>query len=80
MLLKVFFPDMLFNLTPVAEVYRRKDPNEEEAIVCIEAVARVPQQVVKWGHEAVRASTPALYALYYGEIVPACDAAAIRYR
>jgi len=72
MLLQVFFPDQLANLAPEADVYRRKNPKEEEAIAVIEAVARVPQQVVKWGHQAVKATEPMLYDFYYKEIVPAC--------
>ncbi len=76
MLLQTFFSDMLANLDPQADVYRRNNPREEEAVACIEAVARVPQQVVKWGHQAVRITTPALYAFYYGEIVSACEKAA----
>lgn len=71
-LLNTFFPDMLANLTPMADVYRRKNPLEEEAIACIEAVARVPQQVVKWGHDAVRCCTPKLHRFYYTQIVLAC--------
>ncbi len=80
MLLQTFFPDMLANLDPQADVYKRKDPKEEEAIACIEAVARVPQQVVKWGHQAVRITTPKLYDFYYNEIVPACEQALTRLR
>ena len=72
MLLQIFFPDMLANLTPAADVYRRTNAQEEEAIAVIEAVARVPQQVVKWGDRAIRATTPKLYDFYYGQIVPAC--------
>ena len=75
MLLQTFFPDMLANLEPQADVYKRKNPQEEEAIACNEAAARVPQQVVKWGHQAVRTTTPKLYDFYYGEIVPACEKA-----
>lgn len=71
-LLNTFFSDMLANLTPQADVYKRKNPKEEEAVAVIEAVARVPQQVVKWGRHAVQAATPALYAFYYETIVPAC--------
>ncbi|MDX2074101.1 MAG: DUF2748 family protein [Alphaproteobacteria bacterium] len=73
--LRAFFLDMLANLTPVADVYKRGTTQEQEAIACIEATARVPQQVIKWGHTAVRHCTPGLYALYYGEIVPACEQA-----
>jgi len=73
--LNLFFEDMLFNLTPQAEDYQRSDPVAQEAIIVIEATARVPQQVVKWGHDAVRCCTPSLYRLYYGTIVPACEKA-----
>lgn len=76
--MQLFFRDMLFNLSPVADAYKRASALAEEAIICIEAVARVPQQVVKWGHPAVHCCIPSLYALYYGTIVPACDKAANR--
>jgi hypothetical protein len=76
---RTFLQDMAFNLSPVADVYKRNNPQEEEAIATIEAVARVPQQVVKWGHDAVRASIPSLYALYYDDIVPACVKACARH-
>lgn len=76
-LLNTFFNDMLANLSPQADVYKRKNPKEEEAVAVIEAVARVPQQVVKWGRDAVKQATPALYAFYYDTVVPAC-AKAIR--
>ncbi len=75
-----FFRDQIFNLYPQHEAYTRSDPLAQEAIVVIEAVARVPQQVVKWGHEAVRTTEPALYRLYYGTIVPACEKANRRYQ
>lgn len=65
-----FLQDMSFNLAPVAEVYRRADPVEEEAIACIEALARVPQQVNKWGHAAVAYTIPYMYRLYYGSVIP----------
>lgn len=63
--------DMAFNLAPDADVYKRPDPQEEEAIACIEALARVPQQAAKWGHAATRACWPKLYALYYGQVIGA---------
>lgn len=66
------FEDMLFNLTPEADVYKRDDPEEEEAIACIEAVARVPQQVNKWGRQAVKVLMHNLYHIYYREIIPGC--------
>ncbi len=73
--IRMFLQDMRFNLTPVADAYMRDDPLEEEAIACIEALARVPQQANKWGHEAVKRGWPQLYRLYYGQVTPACIAA-----
>lgn len=64
--------DMLFNLSPQADAYSRENPVEEEAIACIEALARVPQQVNKWGYRATRILMPNLYKLYYREVIPAC--------
>lgn len=62
--------DMAFNLAPDADAYRRPNPLEEEAIMCIEALARVPQQANKWGHDATQAAWPKLYSLYYGQVIP----------
>jgi len=64
--------DMLFNLSPVADVYRSDDKDQEEAIACAEALARVPQQVVKWGHHTTLFMYPHLYRIYYGQVIPAC--------
>ncbi len=64
--------DMLFNLEPKADVYKRSNPKEEEAIACIEALARVPQQVNKWGHTVTKAMTPNLYQIYYQQVIPSC--------
>jgi hypothetical protein len=63
--------DMKFNLAPIASAYQRDDPEEEDAIACAEALARVPQQVNKWGHHCTRALYPALYQLYYGQVIAA---------
>lgn len=63
--------DMTFNLSPQADVYRRDNPAEEEAIACIEALARVPQQVNKWGPIMTQQCWPNLYQLYYEEVIPA---------
>lgn len=71
----VFLDDMAFNLAPDADVYRRADPEAEEQIACIEAVARVPQQVNKWGAAAVTRAWPHLYRVYYGAVIPGCIAA-----
>jgi hypothetical protein len=69
--LSAFVEDMAFNLAPQAEVYRDADPLVEEAIAVIEAVARVPQQVNKWGHKPVMKAWPNLYQFYFGIVMPA---------
>ncbi len=71
-MVKALFEDMLFNLTPIADVYKRDDPEEEEAIACIEALARVPQQVNKWGRKATKIMMKELYKVYYREVIPGC--------
>ncbi|MES2984517.1 MAG: DUF2748 family protein [Pseudomonadota bacterium] len=71
-----YLADMAFNLAPDADIYRNADPLVEEAIIVLEAVARVPQQVHKWGHDGVAAGWPKLYRFYYGTIIPACQTAA----
>jgi hypothetical protein len=68
--LRNMLDDMLFNLAPKADVYRRSSAREEEAIACIEALARVPQQVVKWGHVVTRATMTGLYDIYYNQVIP----------
>lgn len=76
--LRTCLHDMEFNITPNHEAYRRNDPSEHEAMLCMEALARVPQQVIKWGHKATSQSMPALYRLYYGEVIPSVAAAVNR--
>ena len=68
----IMMEDMLFNLQPEADAYKRPNPVEEDMIMCIEALARVQQQSNKWGRELVRVMYPNLYKLYYMEILPAC--------
>ncbi len=68
----IMYSDMKFNLCPKADVYSREDLEEEEAIACIEALARVPQQVNKWGHHAVEAFMHNLYHIYYEQVIPTC--------
>lgn len=63
--------DMAFNLAPQAEAYRRDLPAEEEAVACIEALARVPQQAVKWGGLATGQCWPGLSRLYEEDVIPA---------
>lgn len=69
---KTMLEDMLFNLTPVADAYAREDKQEEEAIACIEALARVPQQRNKWGRLATKTCMYNLYKIYYGQVIPGC--------
>ena len=61
---------MAFNLEPKADVYSNPDKNIEIAIACIEALARVPQQVNKWGHHNTRFFWPHLYSFYYSVVIP----------
>lgn len=78
-LLRTCLHDMAFNLAPDHEAYRRSDPAAQEAMLCMEALARVPQQVIKWGHPVTGTCMAGLYRLYYHEVVPACaDALAQR--
>ena len=69
--LAIMLADMRFNLTPRAGVYERDDPREQEGIMCVEALARVPQQVVKWGHKTTEFMYPNLYRFYYNKVIPA---------
>jgi len=68
--LAIMLSDMQFNLHPVAPAYQNENPKIEEAIICVEALARVPQQVVKWGHKTTQALYPNLYKIYYEEVIP----------
>lgn len=68
----IMFSDMLFNLQPEADAYKRPDPIEEEMIMCIEALARVQQQANKWGIGITKIMYPNLYKLYYMQILPSC--------
>lgn len=64
--------DMEFNLNPQADVYKKDDPEQEEAIACAEALARIPQQELKWGKRAVKYLAPNLYKIFYHDLIPAC--------
>jgi hypothetical protein len=66
------FGDMAFNLAPVADVYKNSNPNIEIAIACIEALARVPQQANKWGHNTTLFFWRNLYKFYYNKVIPGC--------
>ncbi|KAJ6644958.1 hypothetical protein Bhyg_00155 [Pseudolycoriella hygida] len=67
LMLKVLIDDMKFNLAPVADVYKHSNPEIEETIACVEALARVPQQVMKWGYLATMETMRELYKIYYNE-------------
>jgi hypothetical protein len=62
--------DMAFNLEPKADAYVGENASATAAIACAEALARVPQQVVKWGHAATRLMMPSLYRFYYERVIP----------
>ncbi len=70
MMIRAMIEDMKFNLAPVADVYKNSDPEIEETIACIEALARVPQQVMKWGYLTTMATMQGLYKVYYSEVIP----------
>ena len=53
-------------------LFRSPDPQVEEAIAVIEALARVPQQEHKWGREAVAAAWPSLHGFYYATVISDC--------
>jgi hypothetical protein len=69
-MLQAMIYDMQFNLTPQADVYTKADKDHDEAIKCVEALARVPQQVMKWGYVTTKRFMPGLYQVYYGQIIP----------
>ena len=61
--------DMEFNLSPNSLAYRDKDKNYEAAVFCAEALARIPQQKVKWGAKTTKYFAPNLYKSYFGEVI-----------
>ena len=65
--------DMAFNLAPVADAYVGATPEATEAIRVAEALARVPQQVQKWGHDITKICYPNLYRYYYHEVMGAIE-------
>jgi len=73
--LQIMLADMSFNLEPKAPAYERSNKTEQEAIMCVEALARVPQQLIKWGHETTKFMWPNLYRFYYNKLIPANSAA-----
>ena len=71
-LAQAIIEDMLFNLSPKADVYQKGNLTEEEAIACVEALARVPQQVNKWGKPLAKIFMKDLYDIYYTKVIPGC--------
>jgi hypothetical protein len=71
-MIEAMIQDNLFNLAPQADVYKSENKQIEEAIACVEAVARVPQQVNKWGHDVMSVFMRDLYKVYYQEVIPGC--------
>lgn len=71
-LTKAMIEDMLFNLSPKSDVYQNKDKEIEEAIACVEALARIPQQVNKWGKPMTKILMKNLYRTYFTEVIPGC--------
>lgn len=69
-MLNIMIEDMKANLSPIADVYKREDKEAEEAVACVEALARVPQQVMKWGYLTTKNMMHGLYQIYYGEVIP----------
>jgi len=70
LMIKTMIEDMKFNLSPTADVYKRDDKLAEEAIACVEALARVPQQVNKWGYITTKAIMHNLYKIYFTQVIP----------
>lgn len=70
LMIEAMIKDMQANLSPKADVYKNANAEIEEAIACIEALARVPQQVVKWGYLTTMATMKNLYKMYYSEVIP----------
>ena len=70
LMIQAMVADMKFNLAPVAAVYKRDDKEAEIAIACVEALARVPQQCIKWGHITTSVMMGNLYKVYYNEVIP----------
>ena len=65
--------DMNFNVSPKADAYERDNSNAQEAIWCVEGLARVPQQVIKWGHKTTRYLLPEMYKIYYLQVIKGCE-------
>ena len=70
LMIRAMIIDMQSHLNPIADVYKREDSIAEEAIACAESLARVPQQVMKWGHLTTKATMHDLYSIYYQEVIP----------
>lgn len=62
---KILCGDMKFNLNPDSQAYRNSNKNAEKAMFCAEALARIPQQKVKWGDDVINLFAPNMYKIYY---------------
>lgn len=69
LMIKAMIEDMAFNISPQAKVYEGSNEEHTEAIACIEALARVPQQARKWGHLTTQKMMSNLYNIYYNEVI-----------
>ncbi|HCR86430.1 MAG TPA: hypothetical protein DIV86_07105 [Alphaproteobacteria bacterium] len=63
--------DMKFNMEPKSSAYLNDDKNIEDAIACAEALARIPQQELKWGRGIVKYFCFDLQRFYYKKVVAA---------
>lgn len=66
--LAVMLSDMKFNLDP--QGYEDENRMREELTKSAEALARVPQQELKWGRKTVAFLYPNLHKIFYGEVIP----------
>jgi hypothetical protein len=60
--------DMLFNIEINSLSYKDENPEKELMIICAEALARVPQQEIKWGKKTTSFFMPNLQK-YYGKVI-----------
>jgi hypothetical protein len=60
--------DMLFNIEVNSLSYKDENPEREKMIICAEALARVPQQEIKWGKKITGLFMPNLQK-YYGKVI-----------
>jgi hypothetical protein len=66
--LAVMLADMKFNLDPKG--YEDENRMREELTKSAEALARVPQQELKWGRKTVEFLYPNLHKIFYSQVIP----------